>query len=60
MNDGKILLPGGLFAEIFDPATSTFSRTADMLARHTVHTATLLPDGRVLVAGGSLTPVVEL
>ena len=59
LKDGTVLLPGGSVAEIFDPATGTFSRTNEMAAVHRAHTATLLPDGRVLVAGGSLTRTVE-
>jgi hypothetical protein len=56
--NGKVLIMGGSYsasAELYDPATGTFSPTGDMiLARTTAPTATLLNDGRVLVAGGSL------
>jgi hypothetical protein len=64
--DGKVLIAGGLgltagpdgfltrlnTAEIFDPATSSFTATGSMTQAHRLHTATLLSDGRVLVAGG--------
>ena len=60
--NGKVLLTGGgtyslsreVFtnAELYDPATGTWSATGDMVAPRTSHTATLLLDGRVLVAGG--------
>src|SRR3989441_1276949 len=59
---GTVLIAGGrdaadqplASAEIYDPATRTFSPAPSALAvARQDHTATLLPDGRVLVAGGS-------
>ena len=45
--------PGGIAsAEIFRAATMTFEAVAPMHYARVSHTATLLPDGRVLVAGG--------
>jgi hypothetical protein len=62
--DGTVLIAGGLqsessadfsaTAELYDPATATFSRTGDMTTRRYGQTATLLLDGRVLIAGGDL------
>jgi Galactose oxidase, central domain/Kelch motif len=39
-------------AEIYDPHTSTFSATANMTMPRFDHTASLLKDGSVLIAGG--------
>ena len=65
LRDGRVLIYGGSdardrrgklrSAELFDPKTLTFRRTADMnLARFKIgSTSALLHDGKVLVAGGA-------
>src|SRR5438876_6604994 len=57
--DGRVVLIGGenasgpvREAEIFDPASGTFSTVANSIVSRADHTATLLADGRVLVIGG--------
>jgi hypothetical protein len=62
--NGKVLVAGGtgLFdptndatlasAEIYDPATGNWTPTASMGQPRQTHTATLLPSGKVFVAGG--------
>ena len=64
--DGRVLITGGTAeqpirgqpfpthssAEIFDPITGTFSVLPDMTDRRGGHSATLLTNGQVLVAGG--------
>jgi uncharacterized repeat protein (TIGR01451 family) len=63
LSDGRVLVSGGpeeggisppppSSAEIYDPVLGTWSLTGPMSADHRLHTATLLPDGRVLVSGG--------
>jgi hypothetical protein len=63
LSDGRVLIVGGSScdtttggilssAEIYDPQAGTFSATGSMSATRMRHTATLLVDGRVLVAGG--------
>lgn len=61
--NGKVLLIGGqgtwgatsdslTSSELYDPVTDSFTWTANMNTRREFHSACLLPDGTVLVAGG--------
>jgi len=74
LRDGRVLLSGGYTtldpdlngnrevsyqAEIFDPATSTFSPTPPMHRRRSGHTMQLLSDGRVLLLGGSVKLITD-
>lgn len=65
--DDRVLVAGGVeragdgwstlgLAEIFDPWTRRWTRVAEMLQPRSDHAATLLKDGRVLVAGGHVGP----
>jgi hypothetical protein len=51
LRDGRVLLLGSTESEIFDPASQTFTDTGERLDRWGF-TATVLNDGRVLIAGG--------
>lgn len=65
LKDGRVLVAGGLSgghypyheveasAEIYDPATERFSETGSMQFQRYKQGAALLPDGKVLIAGGS-------
>src|SRR6516164_3283989 len=65
--NGKVLLAGGsqtirtlmladyvlASAELYDPSTGYFTAAGDMTVPRAAHTATLLPNGQVLIAGGA-------
>jgi N-acetylneuraminic acid mutarotase len=62
--DGKVLVAGGMSnssstwgtilasAEVYDPTSGQWTTTGALNSPHAWHTATLLPDGQVLVASG--------
>lgn len=61
--NGKVLVVGGFAvpisshysensAELYDPITGTWTTTGSLATARAYHTATLLPNGQVLVAGG--------
>ena len=62
--NGKVLVAGGLgdtgfsgilsSAELYDPSSGTWSGTGSLTTAREFQTATLLPNGKVLVAGGAI------
>ncbi len=60
--NGKVLVVGGTFdlfnkdvlasAELYDPASGAWGAAGRLVTARNLHTATLLPNGKVLVAGG--------
>jgi N-acetylneuraminic acid mutarotase len=63
LGNGKVLAAGGFVgvypvdhslssAELYDPATGVWTTTGSMNTSRGFHTATLLPNGQVVVAGG--------
>jgi hypothetical protein len=67
LSDGRVLIAGGLVpdatdpqvvpdptstAEVFDPATGTFTAVGSMAEARYLHAASLLPDDTVLIAAG--------
>ena len=65
LGDGRVLMVGGYGrdaaldtpladAVVYDPTTDTFLRTSPLAEARGLHTATRIPDGRVLITGGGL------
>lgn len=64
LSNGMVLIAGGLLgledmpnpeanAELYDPVAGTFSATGSLATARSGHSATLLPNGQVLVEGGN-------
>jgi uncharacterized protein (TIGR03437 family) len=64
LTNGKVLFAGGSVigdsqpypqypdAELYDPSAGTFTASGNLIQPRSEHTATLLPDGSVLITGG--------
>lgn len=52
LNDGKVLVIGNSGTDLYDPSTNEFRSTAPMTVPRSKFGGALLPDGRVLIAGG--------
>jgi hypothetical protein len=69
LTDGTVLFSGGYAevtsdsyssgAELYDPSPGSFRPIGDMTTARAYHTATLLPDGTVLIAGGEGKPYLN-
>ncbi|WP_437960169.1 kelch repeat-containing protein [Sorangium sp. So ce119] len=71
LQGGEVLVAGGKIrvgpgeigtlssAEVFDPATKAWRSTEPMIVDRSSPTATVLPDGRVLVTGGDRDEVID-
>jgi len=73
--DGRVLIAGGDMieattvhpppfktqstAELYDPRSGTFTATGAMTMPRSSHSAALLPDGKVLIAGGGVTDAAK-
>src|SRR6266446_5563248 len=63
LNNGQVLITGGVgnydgpdylsSAELYNPATGTFTATGSLITARDSHTATLLNNGLVLITGGN-------
>ena len=64
LRDGRVLIVGGRVhggadspllpeAELYDPVAGRWAATREMIQARSGHSATLLPDGRVLVSSGA-------
>jgi hypothetical protein len=68
LHDGRVLVLGGYFAgaagngsaDLYDPVTSSFGPAGTMASPRLGQSATVMTDGRVLVAGGAVDASAEV
>lgn len=58
--DGKVAVIGNRLASIYDPATNTWTNQITLRDRRAEHASVLLPDGKIVVAGGVGRNTIEL
>src|SRR6266576_3929377 len=62
LRNGQVLIVGGYggdlkrssTTELYDPAAGTWAKSTTMIPLGSAHSATLLPSGKVLIAGGTV------
>ncbi|MBI2392889.1 MAG: hypothetical protein HYV09_25110 [Deltaproteobacteria bacterium] len=59
LGDGRVLIIDGQASELFDPSTETFTKGPALSAERDGRTASLLPNGDVVIGGKSLTLPLE-
>ena len=56
LDDGRVLITGGIgnrdTTELYDPSSGTWSMGPVMTEARHIHSATVLKNGKVLIAGG--------
>ena len=55
-----ITFTASVTAELYEPTSGTWTETGDLNTARNLHTANLLPNGMVLVAGGADTSQSEI
>jgi sugar (pentulose or hexulose) kinase len=68
LSNGLVLFVGGYdsndsqlaSAELYDPASGTFTSTGTMTVARSAHTTTLLPNGTVLITSGDNNDTIQV
>lgn len=60
LSNGKVIVIGGKFACVYDPATNKWDQKLSLRSRRVEHASVLLPDGRIVVGGGISNQTIEI